>query len=166
MKYLIAFVVVMNGTLAFADSKALEKCVAAYALTAVEEYNLPNEVVISESQAAKDSSYDVISRMLIPKYGEQALRAFAGAQAVGLIIQYADEVELIYVGVKIENGQCQIHLGASLNTADMTGEDTLLKPDEASKFFLNYSKQEMEQMLGEDSTIGDIYDVVEETLSY
>jgi len=163
MKYLIALFVVVNGSLAFADTKALEKCLGAYALTAVEEYNSENESVVSESQAAKDSAYAVMTRMMKPQYAEKALKAFADAQAIGLIIQYSDEIELIYVGVNVVNGQCRVHYAQSLNTADMTGEYTGLKPADASKFFLNYSKQEMVQHLGPD--FAEIYEWVEERLA-
>jgi hypothetical protein len=165
MKYLIVLVVfVVNGSLAFADSKALEKCVADYALNSVDEHNSPNESVISESQAAKDSTFEVMSRMLKPKYAQEARLAFADAQAIGLIIQYGDEIEFIYVGVNIVDGQCQVNYGQALNTVDMSEESTKLKLVDAPKFFLNYSKQDMVQRLGE--SFEEIYSIVEESLSY
>lgn len=163
MKYVIALLVVVSGSLAFADTKALEKCVADYALNSVDEHNSPNESVISESQAAKDSTFEVMTRMARPKYVEEARIAIKDAQAIGLIIQYGDEIELIYVGVNIVGGQCQVTLGHSLNTADMTNEYTKYHPEDASKFFLNYSKQEMAQRLPD---FEDIYAMVEESLGY
>jgi len=167
VKYLIVlFVFVVNGSFAFADSKALRKCAVAYGLTALEEYNSPNEAVISESQAAKDSAFEIMSHMMKPQYAEKARLAFADAEAIALIIQFGDEIEFHYVGVNIVGGQCQVTYGDSVNIADMTGENTGLTPADAPKVFLNYSKEEMIQLLGEDAYIGDTYDWVAESLGY
>jgi len=158
MKKLIIALITLTTTASFASTpQELQKCAQAYALTALEEYNLPNEAVIATSPEAKQAALKVLDLA-----DHSALDPY---EAVGLVIQYGDEVQLYYVGVNLRQGQCQIRQIGDLNTVDISAEASGLKPEEASVFFLNYSKLELEQLLGAETTIGDIYDGVIENLT-
>lgn len=170
MKYLIAALVLSHTSLVLADlapkTQQLQKCVADFALNHVEESNSPNESVISTLTPAKVSAYNAIKHLQNASIAAKAKNILAQADAVGLILQYEDEVQFIYVGASIKNGQCQIQIAGQLSIADITGTNTGLKPQDASLFFLNYTKSELQQMLESDTTVGDVVDGVEESLGY
>jgi hypothetical protein len=167
MKKLIVALLTLTTTASFASTpQDLQKCAQGYALTAVEEYNLPNEAVVSIQPEAKEATLKGLQHTLAQKYVDQAIALFPKYEALGLIIQYSDEVQLIYVGINLVHGQCQVRAIADTNTVDLNGSDIGLKPEDAPLFFLNYTKSDLEKMLGPDSTIGDVYDVVVETLGY
>lgn len=145
---------------------ALQKCTEKYARDKVEEYNLPNEALISTSAEARKEIINVIHLSFNPTYAAKAEHVLNKAQAVGLVIQYSDEIQFIYVGVSVDNGQCKVVPAAELNTANISGSDLKLKPSATPVFFLGRTKSELKKKFGSDSTVDDIFDAVVESLGY
>lgn len=162
----LIFGMILISSSAFAGTQELSDCLKDYAQNQVEEYNLPNESLISSSPAAVNGTIKALSstwnRVNIKKSSE----VLKQAQAVGLVIQYSDEVQLMYFGVSEKNGQCQVQMVGEISTADIEGSNMNMKPNDAPLLFLGKTKSQLQELLGADSTIGDIFDGVVESLSY
>lgn len=116
---------------------SLESCVKNYALDQVQEYNLPNDYLFSANQKDLDDVLNVIDRMGYSKaYVAKAHRVAKDAHAVGVVINYQDEIHLIYVAANIVDNECEVSEIADINIVDVSYNNSLTEKD-ADKFFLN-----------------------------
>lgn len=116
---------------------SLESCVANYAKDSVEEYNLPNDYLFSTERKDLDAVLYVISKIgYSKKVLDKAHRIAKTAEGTGVILNYQDEVHLIYVAASIVDGECAVATVADVNTADISYAKGLTEKD-ADKFFLS-----------------------------
>lgn len=164
MKLVAAIAILLSSCFAFA-TETYESCLTDYALNAVEEFNLPNESLVATTEAAKEMTLEVLRRGGSEMKAEKAGKFLKNSQAVGVILQYGDEVQLIYVALNIKDDQCLVREVGGLNTVDMTGEATGLTATDAAKFFLGNTKQDLDNKFGQDSSAGQVYSELEKTLA-
>lgn len=166
--FFIITIAFSSYAMANSQIKNLQRCINTYAEKNVEEHNAPNEALLAvyNSASAKKSTIEVIEGMAGPKYAAEKIRAVENAPTLGIIFHYSDEVHLIYVSVDFKNGKCQVQEIFDLNTVDVS--ETGFKPTAAnvSKFFLNYTRAQLLNLVGKEANIGDIFDIILDYLQY